>query len=161
MRDSFGDYISPQKLEEAQAVGIGSGTIRSRLFAGWTAQKAISTPPRRQTDEYREFRELAKRNGISSETYRGRIRRGWAFEKAATIPLIPQSKGLAMRWNCGNRVIPKELVETAAKNGICYNTLRYRIYSSSSIPQEEIATRPPMSKREKSDRMHRQLFAKR
>ena len=164
MRDSFGSYISTQELENAQANGICRQTIKSRLYAGWTAQKAISISPIRQSEEYRRFRGVAMQNGISSDTYKRRVQRGWELERAATTPLVDAkdslSRGRENRW-ATQRVIPKELVETAAENGICYGTLYYRFYASSLIPHDEIATRPPMTKSEQSDKMYTYLFEKR
>lgn len=81
-------YISPDEYYLAKENGIKATTLERRLRTlGWDKQRAITTPPQKQTD-LSKWREIAKKNGINKGALRKRIMvYGWDTERAVTEPI--------------------------------------------------------------------------
>jgi hypothetical protein len=75
---------------------------------------------------FERYKEIAI---VSEKTFKSRVLRGWHPQKAATAP------------HRNNREITKEVIETAAKNGISENSLRNRV-SLYKWPIERAMTEP-------------------
>ena len=89
-------HITEQEYKEAEARGIGRGTVKNRYWSlGWSKYNALNKPLERKrntlTDE--EKRTLEE-NGISKKTYHQRLRVGWTKERAMTEPINEQYRGL-------------------------------------------------------------------
>jgi hypothetical protein len=157
-------YITPEEYEQAEKNGVDAFNLERRVrLLGWNKEKAINTPKEPHTDRS-YWSEVAKRNGIKYQTFMSRIRRGWDEEKAATTPL--QFKRFDGIYE-PNRIIPKEILRLAEKNGIKYHTLRMGI--KRGMDPYEAATKPLMTKsaagklgakayEEKHGRFHKLIF---
>lgn len=77
----------------AETLGINIVTLHSRLKAGWSVEKSLTTPVRVQNHLFTSNRrtyslaEWAKRTGISYHTLAMRLRYGWSIEKTMTTPV--------------------------------------------------------------------------
>ncbi|MBZ5212937.1 hypothetical protein LG208_13535 [Bacillus paralicheniformis] len=93
----------------AERNGVSRAAFRVRVYRGWSAEKAASTPKvekkeqiKRMTErsprtKYRKFPEevikLAESNGIRYGTLRSRVtRNGWDMHIAATTPVMTQQE---------------------------------------------------------------------
>lgn len=123
-------YITPEEYEVADKNGISRDTLHARMYdLGWRKQKALHTPPQTRTRVEDKWIQMAIQNGIKRGTFFCRIRKqGWSPEKAATEPLLNRTEA-ALLLTENKRVIPREILELAAQNGIkrCtfYRRLRY------------------------------------
>lgn len=81
-------YTTPEDYKLAEKNGIKRPTLERRIRTlGWDKQKAITTPPQKQTD-LSKWREIAKKNGINKGALRKRIMvYGWDPERAVTEPI--------------------------------------------------------------------------
>ena len=72
---------------------------------------------------------LAKQNGISSKLFRQRVNLGgWDYERASIEPVRNKSENIKIVAQM-RRKYPKHIVELAKKNGVCYETFKYRVYA--------------------------------
>lgn len=141
-------YITPEEYAEAERNGIHARLLEVRIRRlGWEKGRAIITPPRVRKLTDPELRSLAKAQGISYNTFWHRIYRGWDEKRAANTTLQEaeeQRKDNAIRVCKMNRKYPQELVDLAAKNGICYGTFYGRVnYSKWDL--NTVATKPVSS----------------
>ena len=140
-KDDFGTYLTNQHREIAKSNKISLNTVNSRINRGWTVEKAISLKPIRKDTDYHEARKKANEIGVSNDTFKRRIQRGMTLERASTTPLIPPTESQKSSVAVRKRVVKKELVELAKKNGIPYNTLYSRLcrwqceYTCATLPQ--------------------------
>ena len=88
----------------ARVSGIGEGTLRFRINAGWPMEEAVTIPAtrgnRRVNGKYvlvqiytymgesYTLREWSERCGISERVLRGRIDAGWTAATALTAPIM-------------------------------------------------------------------------
>ena len=156
-RDVWGNYLTEIDLEVARNNGISKNTVEQRINkSGWSVNKAINKPLRYKFPK--EYKLLAVKNGIKVETFARRVQRGWSLVDAATKQnTTDEERREIMRLACEKRrTIPKEIVEKAAKNGICYNTLRSRIQRGT--PMEKASTIPPITTKQNKSMYNRGNF---
>jgi uncharacterized protein YjcR len=140
-------YITPEEYERAAKYGVRPALLEVRIRSlGWKKEKAITTPPHKKKRIAKEWVELAEKNGICYSTLKYRINvLGWDPERAATQPLQDRRKQAKIACD-KSRVYPKEIIELMKKNGIPYDTFRYRVRAGWSL--EDAATRPIMTRRQ-------------
>ncbi|BFH14531.1 hypothetical protein J6TS7_44620 [Paenibacillus dendritiformis] len=122
-------YITPDEYEKAAKIGIRPEMLDRRIREqGWSKERAMATPPRKQKDRSK-WRTVAEKNGISYITFMSRINRGWSEERAATQPLQSpdEARELAFRATNHARVFPEKYVRMAENNGIPYHTFYHRV----------------------------------
>lgn len=78
----------------ADRLGADPQTISDRLERGWSAERAVTTPPRatkhkgpvylEHNGERLRLHEWAERTGISAPTLHKRLKRGWSVERTLT-----------------------------------------------------------------------------
>ena len=82
--------------EWAAKIGIVPRSLRDRLKAGWSVEKALTTPPTAQSNppvmlEYngmtKTVSEWAKQFNMTASTLHGRLRKGMSVEEALLTPL--------------------------------------------------------------------------
>ena len=148
-RDVWGTYISPAEYEEAAKHGISKKAIYTRIGRGMKAKDALTKPIKgRKNDDYMAALSIAVANGINPDTFRLRIQaRGWTLEQAANTPTMTHDECAKLGGTSEKRkrVIPAEIVELAAQNGICYATLYDRVRRGMCLT--EAATEPLMKVR--------------
>lgn len=118
MYNPYDYYITDDEYNEAQKNGISRVLLNNRIrIKGWGKKEAMTTPLRksRNLDEY--YKKIAMENGINLETFANRIKLGWSNEKAAKTPVMDPREVLKVARE-KQRKYPKELLETADKNGI-------------------------------------------
>lgn len=81
-------------VEWCELLGVSYGTVTTRLRLGWSAERALTSPPDlsiKQTNRYLTFcgrtwtiREWSRRLGINASTIQKRLKRGWPVERALT-----------------------------------------------------------------------------
>jgi hypothetical protein len=72
--------------------GLSRSVISKRIHAGWTVDRALSTPkinPKKYSDE---IMDLADDYGVSPSVFRSRISKGWDEYRAATTPPLTNSQ---------------------------------------------------------------------
>jgi hypothetical protein len=122
-------YLSPEDYEIARKNGIPKKMAYHRFyFQNWSKERAITEIHRlkKWSNLFDQYKEIAI---VSEKTFKSRVLRGWHPQKAATAP------------HRNNREITKEVIETAAKNGISENSLRNRV-SLYKWPIERAMTEP-------------------
>lgn len=135
-------YITPEEYEAAARNGVDAFNLERRIrLMAWPKEKAINTPLRKLTDR-KKWRRIAEVNGIGYAAFISRINRGWDEQTAATKPLqtAEESREQALLASEKVRVIPREIIDLARRNGIRHATLHDRIKKGMSF--EEAATRP-------------------
>jgi hypothetical protein len=149
VKSLYSFYITPTDYAEAERNGIGKRTLESRIRDwGWDKHKAITKPPRK-IDKYSHWLKIAEENGICESTFYSRVCcLGWNSEKAATTPVMKQVEVNAMRWG-DQRVVPEDLIERAATNGISKDTLYHRLFRSHWDPERAATTPINVKKRAK------------
>lgn len=137
-------YITDEEYAEAARNGISYDRLTNRIRRnGWGKKEAMTTPVKVHKEKA-SFIRLAKENGICYETFKARVySRGWDEYAAATTPLRDNKwiRENALRSSEKNRRYPREILELAKKNGICYNTFYYRV-KTLKWDLEEAATKP-------------------
>ena len=79
-------------------VDITRGVLHSRLERGWTIEKALTTPLRKNNSRHefngvmKTISEWAEEYGINYDTLHDRLKRGWSIEKALTTPVREKKK---------------------------------------------------------------------
>ncbi|MGF9913710.1 hypothetical protein ABEX47_03245 [Paenibacillus ehimensis] len=142
-------YVTPEEYKQAEALGIKPAMLDRRIREqGWPKAKAMSTPPRKLTDRSK-WRKVAEQNGISYDSFMSRINRGWTEERAAKEPLQTpeQVREQALRATEYVRVIPREYLELADRNGIPRATVHQRI-KEQKLSMLDAVTRPIMRREE-------------
>ena len=82
---------------------INIGALKGRLLAGWSLEKALTSPvkdvnteARKSEDHlgnrYNSIASMCKSYGLNTDTYEYRIKEGWTVEQALTIPVRPKKK---------------------------------------------------------------------
>lgn len=120
------NYLTDRDYEIANQNGIDKAHAYNRVYKyGWDIERAITQPVKRKVDAlWPKYRDLAEQSGISYMCFYLRIKKmDMAPEEAATTPIIPRT-GRTKK----NAKLTKEIVETAAKNGISRKTLSQRVY---------------------------------
>lgn len=134
-------YVTPEEYEQAEANGIDNVTLDRRVrLLGWSKKRAVSEEMRKFT-RYGEWVQIAKKNGINKQTFYTRVRKGWELEEAATKK---PNKHLLKGVHPKRRVISKEALQLAEKNGIPYATLYARI-KRKGWDENKAASTPLMS----------------
>ncbi len=77
--------------EWAEEIGIGYGTLTSRLSLGWSPERALTTPLARAKEitfrgETKTISGWAEETGISRDTIAQRLKLGWSTERTLTAP---------------------------------------------------------------------------
>lgn len=123
--------LNEENYKIAAANGISKKNVKQRyLDNGWTIEKAITKPLKKETGLWPEWKEVCESNGVSNELFNIRLRKGNTPEKSATTPKgVGRSKGL---W--------KEYKEQAEAAGIKAATFYSRVRKGT--PPEEAATIP-------------------
>ncbi|WP_068672301.1 hypothetical protein [Oceanobacillus sp. Castelsardo] len=130
--------LTIKDIKQAEKNGITETALRSRIYHGWSKEKALTSPMRKTLDKYYE---IAEKNGISKQLVRTRIyQHGWPLEKAITRPKQKTK-------------IYSEEHEKAVKNGlnITYQNFVNRIKKGWTI--EEASTTPRGLTPENKDRV--------
>lgn len=127
--------------------GVDPENLNRRVrLLGWKKEKAINTPLMSKIDR-RKWVEIARKNGIGYNTFMNRVNNhGWSEERAATEPLQDR-RAVAAFATEKIRIIPREYIELALKNGIAYYTLHARV-TRHGWEFEKAATLPVMTKSE-------------
>ena len=124
--DVYDYYITPEEYEIAERNGICRVTLKSRILElGWDKKTAITKPPRK-TKDYGNYSKVAAANGISNQTFIDRVGRGWSEEKAATTPIMNRKQCVKAMTDKTSKY-PKEFIQLAKENGICYQTFATRV----------------------------------
>ena len=112
-------YITPKEYEIAKKNGICAHTLEYRVRdAGWNIKDAITKPIKGK--EYKMYYAIAESNGISKSTFRKRISSyNMDLITAATNPLDKKHQAA--------RNYPKEVIDTANRNGISTRTFYSRM----------------------------------
>lgn len=143
--DVYDYYITDEDYRRAEQNGIRKETLASRILTlGWDKETAITKPPRKIKD-YGGYTKIAKENGISNQAFLDRLKRGWSKEKAATTPIMDENQCIKAMADKISKY-PKEIIELAEKNGICYRTFISRVHKGMSY--KEAATKPVMTRKE-------------
>lgn len=124
-------YITPDEYEQAAKNGVSKATLNWRVQqAAWPKEKAISTPPRKQTSR-KKWKEVAKQNHIPYHLFLIRINQyGWTEERASTQPLTDTKRRqeIMKKAKAVQNKFPTELIDLANSNGIgsinFYNRVR-------------------------------------
>lgn len=88
--------LTDYDLRKMKEIGIPRSTFYGRRKAGWSKEKAMTTPPEQRNDR-KKYIELAAKNGINKRTFLTRVNRlGWDIEKAVTQP-VRKKKNMAAR----------------------------------------------------------------
>lgn len=139
-------YITPEEYQIAEQNGISAATLEVRVRSlAWQKERAINTPPH-EKHRLGDWVKVAEQNGICYRTLVYRANQlGWDIERAATQPL-QNLRAQAEFARERDRVYPLDILETASRNGINYDTFRGRVKRGWSM--EEAATKPTMTWRE-------------
>jgi hypothetical protein len=108
-------YLTDEDYARAEKNGISKKLAYHRFYMlSWSKERAISEINRlkKWSILFDQYKDIAI---VSELTFKNRVLRGWHPQKAATAP------------HRNNKEITKEVIETAAKNGISVNTLRNRV----------------------------------
>jgi hypothetical protein len=109
------EYLTPDDYEIARKNGISRKVAYNRFYLqNWNRERSITEPLQihKWTALYNPYKEVSV---VSMRTFQDRVSRGWHPKKAATAPLRR------------NQNITKEMISTAAQNGIKECTFRQRI----------------------------------
>lgn len=79
-------HLTTEDYKIASQNGIGKKTVLTRLYRGWSKERAI-TEPILKAKVASHWYEVASSNGIKQKTYENRIRLGWDKQSAAIIPV--------------------------------------------------------------------------
>lgn len=139
-------YITPEEYLMAKQNGISAATLEVRIRTlAWKKEKAINTPPHKK-HRIADWIKIAEQNGICYRTLIYRANRlGWDMERAATQPLQDREAQAKLAHE-KSRIYPTEILETAKRNGINYDTFRNRVKRGWSM--YDASTRPTMTWRE-------------
>jgi hypothetical protein len=139
-------YITPEEYQIAEQNGISAATLEVRVRSlAWQKERAINTQPHKK-HRLGEWIKVAEQNGICYRTLNYRANQlGWDLERAATQPL-QDLRAQAQYAREKGRIYPVEILETASRNGINYDTFRGRVKRGWTLTNA--ATRPTMTSRE-------------
>lgn len=151
--------ISSTTIQEAANNGVSLELLRYRIGKGWSEEKAVYTPPRKQAAPVKnnpDMLALAEQNGISSQLYISRLRYGYSEYDAATMPKMGKRQK-AKKSSESRGGIPRDLVERAAANGISYITLyrRLRVYEPAWDVEKAVTEAPIKDRLPKRNRIHK------
>ena len=71
-------------IKLAEQNGIGKDTFMSRLYRGWSVDKACEAKPQPKVELPDWVRKQAESNGISYKVLHARLSNGWSYERACT-----------------------------------------------------------------------------
>ena len=151
LRNPYDYYITDEDYQEAEKRGISQNLLRKRIRdLGWSKQKALTTPVKKQIKRPKEILETAKRNGVPSNVLSARLHAGWDVERATHEPVNSELERIHKVINASrNRdKYPQEILELAQRNGINMKTFRGRVHAGWDI--YIAATTPIMTKEEAS-----------
>lgn len=145
-------YVSPEQYELAAKNGICKRTVYRRVYErGWLVEKAITEPIREFANdpEYKHWSDVAVSNGIERKLFWQRVKvNKWDYEKAATHPVMTKAEtGEAGKKKIKYNFTTPEIIEKAAKNGIDYDCLWYRVRRLNWSIEEAVNT-PILSREE-------------
>jgi hypothetical protein len=109
------EYLTDEDYAIAEKNGINRKMAYHRFYyQNWNKERAITEIHRlkKWSDLFNQYKEIAI---VSEKTFKSRVLRGWHPQKAATTP------------HRNKQEITKEVIETAAKNGISESALRNRV----------------------------------
>jgi hypothetical protein len=128
--DVYDYYITPEEYEIAAQNGISRKLLNQRIRqSGWDKERAITTPPKKQTN-LKRWMEIAEKNGIPYYTARNRVVLcGWSWERAVTEPIwtTERLRERMKKQNLNKRKYPKKYLELAKRNGIKIKTFHTRV----------------------------------
>ena len=109
LKDHLG-FVYSSVRELAEAYGIKTETLRTRLKKGMDIKEALLTPSDGMYNSYKckdhlgnEFssvRKMCKHYNILPQTYRQRIKKGWSLERALTVKADSMESAYAKRNGC-------------------------------------------------------------
>lgn len=133
--------------EAAEAAGVSYGVFRARLYRGWTLGQAAGLeppPPKKEKEKQREafgesrtLTEWSIITGIPRQTLVDRMHKGATMEQAINYGKVRPGKRDAVKVVCNGEKVT--LNELAKREGIYYQTLKYRINKMGMTPEEAIA----------------------
>lgn len=127
MVEEYLDSLTEEDYKIAESNGISRKLAKFRYEqGGMDLNKAITQPVRVQKNEWKLWKEVAEKNGISQNLFYKRTGKdiGWSAEQAATVPPLKNGQSYTSK----KKVIPEELLERAAQNGISRGTLYQRLF---------------------------------
>lgn len=138
------DELTEEEYAIAESNGIHRKLAKFRYEQGGFGRNRAITQPVRQPKNWAQYKDEAEKNGVSQHLFYKRIGKdvGWTPERAASTP--PYKPG---QFYGNKKVIPQELVERAAANGISKTTLYQRLFRYHL--DEETAVNRPIGKRRK------------
>ena len=133
--------------EAAEAAGVSYGVFRARLYRGWTLGQAAGLeppPPKKEKEKQREafgesrtLTEWSIITGIPRQTLVDRMHKGASMEQAIQYGKVRPGKRDAVKVVCNGEEV--SLSELAKREGLYYQTLKYRIKTMGMAPEEAIA----------------------
>jgi hypothetical protein len=138
-------YLTPEDYEIAERNGIPRSYATSRFYTkNWSRERAITEPVKKQSGNWKKWKETCKKTGITRSSFNRRIEKGMTPEEAATTPPVDPKK------RAKRRLLTDEQVEIAKQNGIGYSTLVVRI-SQYKWPIEKAITKPVDTRRRRKN----------
>lgn len=129
-------YITPEDYARAEKNGISKTTLESRVrCSGWNIEKAITKPVTKRQPVPQELIQEGLKRGLSKQCILTRFYKG-----LSPAECIAPSKV--------KRILKSDWIRRAKNNGVCYDTLRYRILEGWDV--EKAITTPPLNFYERS-----------
>lgn len=133
-------------LQWERETGIGSGTICYRIKQGWSAEKALTTPPGgaintgvptyTHNGETMSLRNWVKRVGLTDQVFYTRLSKGWSVEEAL---FTPRERPYRTEITFGGETLC--LRQWSIRTGIDATVIKERLNRGWTI--EESLTTPP------------------
>jgi hypothetical protein len=135
-------YITPEEYEIAKNNGIKRHTLENRIRCfGWSKEKAINTPVRKNNRWSQEIKKTLEKNGIGYLTFLARIYKlGWSVQKASTKPVMNVYEQCKIMGQLRRRY-PVKYIRLAERNGISAAAFRARV-GQLKWPMDKAATTP-------------------
>lgn len=114
----------------AEEFGLGTHTIRDRLNAGWSVDRAISTPNNQGTKliefegRTQTIAEWAKEAGISARRVWHRLDRGWSIQASLARPIRKQQLPPPITFEGRTQTISQWAKELGITYGGLYSRLK-------------------------------------
>jgi hypothetical protein len=153
LEEAFGlvervDYTGPRAVRSrgkqfqsiraaAIAAGVPDGTIRARLRAGWSVERALNTPVEERSTrvsidevDYASIADAARAHGLRVKLVHRRLSKGWTLAKALKTP----ANNLSSTITVGDKHF-KSLKKAAEHWGLLPATVRQRLKRGWSLEQ--------------------------